>query len=536
MTVERERVWGAMPAAAAYWTAVGALLYAGLSRTAGRLVYPLDDTYVHMAMAKNMAWHGVWGVTSEHFTSASSSPLWTGLLAISYAIAGVSDWTPLVLNLAAGTAVVFSIHRLLREAGLAPLAASVASIALVFLGTLPTLTVLGMEHSLHVLITLWFVWLGVRLAATRDHALRPLLIVVALGAALTLTRYEGAFAVMCVTGVLVLAGRWRAAVAVAVIGALPIVVYGLWSQAQGGFLLPNSVLLKAATPPLTAVGLVQLFAFWPALTSLAVNPHLAFLLLTVLALALAAHRQSSSPERIYLALVFAASTLLHMQFARAGWFYRYETYLVVLGLVTASMLIADQEWSRPRAGRAPLAPVLAMLMLAGVVSFPMVRRAVNALRQTPVAVSNIFEQQVQAGLFLGEFYQGRRVAVNDVGAIGYLADVRLLDVWGLASADTASLKRSGTFTTSALAALATRDDAEIAIIYPSWLGEYGGVPAAWQKVGEWRVTDNVVLGENGMSFYAITAEARDRLIANLTSYSSKLPAAVVQEGVYLAHR
>ena len=41
--------------------------------TGATLVYGLDDAYIHMAIAKNLARHGVWGVTPFHFASASSS-------------------------------------------------------------------------------------------------------------------------------------------------------------------------------------------------------------------------------------------------------------------------------------------------------------------------------------------------------------------------------------------------------------------------------------------------------------------------------
>jgi hypothetical protein len=526
------RIAGVAPAIAAYWAAVGALLYLSLGRSQGRLVYPLDDSYVHMAMAKNMALHGVWGVTSEQFTSASSSPLWTALLAFTYTMTGVSDWPPLAWNLLIGTAAVVSVHRLLVEARYSPLAAMVATVGVTFAGTLATMTLLGMEHTLHLLLTLWFVTLGARMAGgdARQGDWWPL---AALAAVLTVTRYEGLFAVACVAGVLTMTGRWRTGLVIAAAGAMPVVIYGLWSQSQGSFMLPNSVLLKGVTPALTVVGVIKLVIFWPALTALSVNPHLAVLLIAALGLAVMARRDAGPSDRAWFTLIFAGCTLLHLQFARAGWFYRYEAYLVVLGLMAVATSATGVEWRDWRRQPA-LASMAAAMVLVVVMAFPLVRRGANALRQTPAAVSNIFEQQFQAGLFLDEFYRGRRVAVNDVGAIGYLADVRLLDVWGLASVDTAALKRQGAFTSDALADLAGRGAAEIAIIYPSWLGEYGGVPPAWQKVGEWRVSDNVVLGESAMSFYAVSGPARDELVQNLSTFAGRLPATVVQEGVYRA--
>ncbi|MGH9386953.1 MAG: hypothetical protein ACRD2N_22015 [Vicinamibacterales bacterium] len=62
--------------------AVGAFL-AGLTYavwqasqyTNGRLSYSLDDAYIHLAIAKNLARHGLWGCTPFHFSSSSSSLL-----------------------------------------------------------------------------------------------------------------------------------------------------------------------------------------------------------------------------------------------------------------------------------------------------------------------------------------------------------------------------------------------------------------------------------------------------------------------------
>jgi hypothetical protein len=51
---------------------------------------------------------------------------------------------------------------------------------------------------------------------------------------------------------------------------------------------------------------------------------------------------------------------------------------------------------------------------------------------TPQASRNIYEQQYQMGMFLKRCYPGKAVAVNDICAVSYLADVRLVDLLGLA--------------------------------------------------------------------------------------------------------
>jgi len=49
------------------------LLVATLPETGGEMVYAFDDAYIHLAIAKNLVRHGVWGVTRYAFSSSSSS-------------------------------------------------------------------------------------------------------------------------------------------------------------------------------------------------------------------------------------------------------------------------------------------------------------------------------------------------------------------------------------------------------------------------------------------------------------------------------
>jgi hypothetical protein len=62
------------------WIIVATILVLSIIRNQGHVVYALDDAYIHMAIAKNFAQHGVWGITQYGFTSSSSSLLYTLLL------------------------------------------------------------------------------------------------------------------------------------------------------------------------------------------------------------------------------------------------------------------------------------------------------------------------------------------------------------------------------------------------------------------------------------------------------------------------
>jgi hypothetical protein len=522
-------------AVAVYWIATAVLVVMSTRQTGGHLVYPLDDAYVHMAIAKNVALHHVWGVTRYGFTSSTSSPLWTLLLSLTFIVFGAGGLAPLLFNVAAGTAIVVTIGRFMEARSASPVLTGAVLLIVIFITPLPTLTMSGMEHTAHALATLWFVftaaaWLG----STRPTGTKRVAVVGLLAALVTALRYEGIFTVVLVILLFAIARRWREAAFVGVGGALPIAVYGLWSMAHGWYFLPNSVLLKGQAPSRGLRALLAFVSGSPALHNLLANPHILLLVVAALALLVVVTADLLWSDDIFLLTILIGTTLLHMQLARAGWFYRYEAYQLVLGAAVFGVIAADRlppldAWFH---GAAAVPRAVAVAALIAVAGFPFASRGLNAWRNTPTAAANIYSQQYQMGLFADLFYQGQTIALNDIGAVGYLGDARLFDIFGLANVDIARLKRDGRYQPAEIASLADRQGAAIAMVYPSWLNESGGVPAGWTKVGEWGVRDNVVLGENAVSFYAVEADQQRLLTGNLRRFAPLLPASVIQGGEY----
>src|SRR5436190_4440247 len=60
--------------------------------------YPLDDTFIHLAMARNLA-NGHWGITKHAFSNASTSPVYVGVLALLGKAGLPWIWLPLGINL-----------------------------------------------------------------------------------------------------------------------------------------------------------------------------------------------------------------------------------------------------------------------------------------------------------------------------------------------------------------------------------------------------------------------------------------------------
>ena len=226
--------------------------------------------------------------------------------------------------------------------------------------------------------------------------------------------------------------------------------------------------------------------------------------------------------------VFLGTTFLHMQFAKAGWFYRYEAYLMALGTVAIVISLRDYvpaQWKRLRTAGSPVRSVL-VAGLAAYMTGPIIVRGVLSHLQTPQATANIHDQQYQMGLFLRKHYQGRTIAANDIGAVNFLADIQCLDLWGLADLDVAKLRATDQYNSDSILTLARAWRVDVAMVYDSWFRKYGGLPPQWIRVAKWKVRRPYKLGHNTVSIYAANASESARLRTKLKEFEARLPDSV----------
>lgn len=492
------------------------LLAASVRRTDGSLIYPVDDVYIHAAMARNLVQHGVWGVTRYGFSSSSSSPLFTLLLAAVFAVTGPSVWAPLALNFAAGLLVLICAWRFLRDRiGDARILLG-ALLAICFLTPLVPTAFTGMEHPLHILLAILFLGMVPPLLASERA---PGALFLALTALLMLVRLEGAALVAGLALALAADRRWKHALLVLFSGAAPVAALSAIYLAKGWAWLPNSVLLKVYVPPSQFGWYVRATG---ALNRLGVflnqKPHLAVLLF-LLALALAGYRKLPRSEKApVLSLLGMLAIVADLVFGGSGWYYRYEAYLVAMALFAIAYALpvtARIAQSRSR---------LVSFVVVTVLFLPLALRAVNAHRDVPPAGRNLYEQQYQMARFLNRFYSGAAVAANDIGAIDYYADVRCVDLYGLANPEVFAAKRAKTFSVETLRHVGEKNQVRVAILYDHWFPP--GIPREWTRVERWRIRDNHYLGGDTVSFYAVRAEEREPLIAHLKEFAASLPPGV----------
>lgn len=205
--------------------------------------YPLDDTYIHMAIARTLVQSHVWGVQSFEPAAASSSPLFTIILACFYRLVPndrLFYYVPLALNAAAMVAVIALWARMLRGQKYEFFALILLSIAVPAF----VIPIIGMEHSLQILIATCLAWRGAIALAQRDKSFATTAVIFVLSGLAVAARYE-ALALIGALLLLTMILRNFAIAAALVFGALAAILgFGLIWVSQGGWLIPNSLLLK----------------------------------------------------------------------------------------------------------------------------------------------------------------------------------------------------------------------------------------------------------------------------------------------------
>jgi hypothetical protein len=490
--------------------------YRLLQSTQGHLVYALDDAYIHMAIAKNLAVHGVWGVQAGTFSAASSSPLWTLLLAAGFRMAGVSDAAPLLLNTAIAAGCVVALGLVLRSEGFAGLRLFAVLLSTTLLAPIVPMVWIGMEHSLHILLTVLMAWQTS--VVVRRYSVRALVTLSVIAALTVAARYEGLFVVAGGCCVLMLHRRVIATGAVALAGAAPLLIIGAWNVSHGWFLLPASILMKQ-----TVLGGESTSFLSSVLGNFTRGEvPVAFVALFLGAIVLAGYQVRSTGIRSVhpMLIVFVVAGVLHTLLARFGYLWRYESYLMVLGaLATAAASVNIVGAPARSSGEIVLALSLGAIFIFG--SRTLASNAVVAN-----TAGHIYRQQYQVARFMGQYYDGRPVVLNDIGSVSYYTRAHVCDLMGLGWLEMARLRRSGAWDRSHINDLLQQDHADIAVIYDAWFQGDRAFQRDWFRVGQWVTDVEDEPAEGTVTFYAANPNAAGTLRSSLLDFNRTLPAAV----------
>ena len=526
-----KKYWPLLATIPLFWLAVFIILAVSVSQNRGELVYSLDDTYINLAIAKNLARYGVWGVTRYAFSSSGTSILWPLVLAPAGYLSGGNELAPLVLNIILGSLVLFVSFIFLRNYVESPFILFGTLISVTLAAGLPSLVMSGMEHILQILLSVSCLMLTMNILSNDERKpTRTVVLLLLCSPLITAARPEGAALVLIVSIVMAAKKRYVPAVAMLCLGMAPIVAYGLVSVAKGWYFFPNSILLKSPMPGTLSSKAMVKFLF-SGIDKLESNPHMLMLaLMSVCSLIFSAAGEDASSVRIrWLNLIFLFLLLFHVQFSLAGiWPFRYEAYIVVLGIETAMisgcyLLPRIRESISMLCRRSP-SHYFAAALAAAMILWPFAELSVKSLLHPPRAMHDRFVEHVFAARFADRYYSGSTIAVNDIGAVSFYSDCRILDVYGLASLEPLALRgRPGGFSKDEVFRWAKSKAARIAILQTEW-SEIGDViPAAWIKVAEMQMPRVTGFGNTKIGFFALEPSEKVLLARNLREYGLFLP-------------
>jgi arabinofuranosyltransferase len=494
-------------------------LLAEISRLKGTLSFPLDDSWIHLQFARNLARGLGLSYNPGHLVTGSTAPLWTALLSLLFLLPGsVVVWTKL-LGIALHLAGIEATRRLGRELGLSAGFAALAAGLTLATSWLVWSALSGMEIPLFILLSLWGMILHLR--ERKDSGrLGRLPLSAGVFAVAALARPEGVLllALAFVDRFLVFTGlegerRWRTPALRTLLLAAAFAVCALagpclFYQWAGGSVLPTTFAAKGGGG---AHGLLPNPRYLANVLSLFFQPQpWTTLLAGAGALALAA-RLGTPRERGLLpalwlfGLPLAYSLLTPGPIQMLGNFGRYYfplfpvlAILGVLGLEKPLRALGDLVPSPPL--RASLAALGFAILFA-----PTLATLVRGESFYVQNVANVQESDVAVAQWLAARVPPEAVlAVNDIGAIKYLLPNPIVD---LASIATPQIRRevmaavaAGTPWNVAMVAAVERRRPDYVVIFPSWVPGIAQ-DSRFRPVHHLEIPDNITMGGSEIVVY-----------------------------------
>lgn len=417
--------------------AVGAMAYVGYAAAQGYAGFPLDDGWIHQTYARNLVETGAWAYVPGQVSAGSTSPLWTLILALGYAL-GVPfrAWTAAMGGLSVAAVAVVAgwvARRAFPNLG----AGWIAALACALEWHLLWAGASGMETALFAALALAV--LGGAMTLARDERPWAWLSWGVLGGAAFLTRPEGLLP-LGLGGVCLLVARrgdWaqgkRNAALVryglAAAGFLALAVpYLVFNWKASGAILPNTFYAKQAEyrevvqslPWLVRALRVAGVQFVGGMALLAPGMVAAWL-----DIARRRDWMGFLPLLWWVATVVLYATRLPVTYQHGRYVMPVIPALVVYGAPGTALLV---KATRGKAGRI-LSRALAMAACVVLAAFVVV-----GARAYLADVRIIDSEMVDVARWLdANTPPDALIAVHDIGAVGYFTRRPLLDLAGLVS-------------------------------------------------------------------------------------------------------
>jgi hypothetical protein len=481
----------------------------------GRWGFPLDDSWIHLVFARNLARGLGLAFNPGTLVAGTTSPLWTALLAVLYLLPGPTFAWVQAAGIAAHLAAVDGTYRLARALDLTPRWSLVAGAFVAANHWLVWSSVSGMEIPLFIALSL---------AGTRRHLAErsaapgasPPVSFVFFGLA-ALARPEGLLLPMLAALDRLLRiepprGRWRADLTDLLVGftavAILVVPVALFFRHASGSFLPTTFAAKSTGPPgwwpngqylWTAFGIVNQAA--PVLALVAGGG-------IVLRLRRFAERDAGLlPVFWVLGMPLAYSFLQQGHDLVLGNFGRYYFPLLPFVVVLACVALAEIDFERLRAVTLAGIKFPLAALLAAAIALPTGVELMGTLPFYLRNLANVEDSDVAVAKWLAPRLDPRAVlAVNDIGAIKYLLPNPIVDLIGIATPEAvpfmfATARRDHLSFHQAMLRFVEEKKPDYLIVFPTWFKEAAKDPQRFPVLYRRPVPDNATMGGDEVVIY-----------------------------------
>jgi hypothetical protein len=464
--------------------AVPLAIYLIRERTiAGVAGFPLDDSWIHLHFARNIAEGAGFAYNPGTPVAGSTAPVWTLLLAAAVFLGGAALWLVKAVGVACMLATALLIRRLVLALGADRTAAVAAAVAVVAAGPIVWGALSGMEVPLAAALVA-----GALLAHAHDHASATAW----LATLAVLARPEAALLLP-----LLLVARPLTVRRVAIFGLAAVLVLG---PAAWFALVTTGAPLPATATAKVEGGLVG----WlggirePLVHALLYRPGQFF------------REWVAWLWRVHWLLPIVLVPLLLLAWRRGGRPWLWPASALVLHPV-AMAIVAPYRGPGFQEGRysAHLLPV-ALALLWGFTRRPHRRLAVvylavalallvPASTRYAWGVQNINAMQVHLGHWIATHTpSGARLALNDVGAIAFIARRPVIDLMGLVTPAIRPYRRQGE---AGVIRYVEETCPDYLVIFPAWFPALANLPARFRPIYRVRLEHNEVAGAAEMAVY-----------------------------------
>jgi hypothetical protein len=452
-------------------------------------VYPLDDTYIHLAIAKTFSNYQIWGVTKYQFVSATSSPLYTLIISIFIKIFGNCVFIPLFINILF-CLLFFTVFYKTNKERLNDFMYVLTLAIITFFIPLFHCILLGLEHTMHLFFTYLLFHFFVKIYSEKN--LKKDIIQFHLVIALCMvTRYESIFMITLISFCFLLQKRWLS-ITTFTTALFPIIIYGLISIKNGDQFLPNTLLAKGSFIKQYNIGFIIDFIIRKVEYILS-NAHIlqmASLLIAVAILVVLKSVQININRCLSILFIAFGSLIAQGIFAQYHGYYRYENYLILF--VTLSIIFSIHEMCFSVKNKSQL---LFILLLTGILFIPFILRNISIIYFNKNAPKNIYDQQIQISRFLSKF-KTNTFAISDLGAICYYTENRIIDIAGLGTPGVLKLNQKK----APLDAVFEKENVTIVATHATFYNSF--IPKKFKPICTFTINNNIVCGEPTVTFFA----------------------------------